>query len=323
MKKPITLILASLLLAPIFLGLNGCGCGFNCNDNGGDNNAPALLSLGLSDAIPETLKQLVVEVDSITFKRSGAADVVVDTFTIPDQGITDADTFQINLLEYRGAKQLVVIENLELETGFYNEILIAILGDDINRSYAQEADDSLKEVTVTNSVLSLPGISLSSGSQFFTVEFSLAQALLYQSSSGRYLLTTSGIRIQNNVTAASLSGSVDRSLFNTVSPCSEKSDPEDGNRIYIYQGTGLNSNQLADVYTSDSSITPPDNALAPFAVASLVENTFTNTWEYAFGFLPAGDYTLAFSCNTSSDNAVIFDNLTVALPEEQLYEITL
>jgi len=323
MKKSIVCSLTILLLLPLLLSVNGCGCGFDCNDNGGDSNEPALLTLGLSDAIPEALKQFVIEVDSIAFIRSGADNVVIDTFTIPEQGLTDADTFQIDLLAYRGANQLIVLENLALDTGFYNEILIEILGDDINRSYAQEADDSLREVTVTNGVLSLPGISLSAGTQVFTVEFALAQALLYQSSPGRYLLTASGIRIEHNVTAARLSGSVDRHLFNTVSPCSEKNDPEEGNRVYLYQGTGLEDRQLADVYTSASSVIPPDNAAAPFAVASLVENTFTGSWEYAFGFLPAGDYTLAFSCNTADDNAVAFDNLTIALPEEQLYEITL
>ena len=44
----------------------------------------------------------------------------------------------------------------------------------------------------------------------------------------------------------------------------------------------------------------PSDVVAPFAVASLVQNALTANWEYVFGFLPAGDYTLAFACNTAS-----------------------
>jgi hypothetical protein len=302
--------------------LSGCGCGFDCNNGNNNDNGPAILTLGLSDAIPEDLKQVVVEVDSITFRRSGAEDVVVDTFTVEDSSSAQ-DSFQIDLLQYRGQNQLTVIEDLELDQGTYTQLVISVIDGDINSSYAQESDDSLKEINVTSGTLSVPGMVLSAGEQQYTVEFSLAQSLQYQSSSDSYLLSAEGVRVEDNATAAGLAGRVDSSLFDTESPCDEKSDPEVGNRIYLYEGVGLGDARLADVFTSNSSTTAPDGAQAPYAVASLVKDTFSGGWQYGFGFLPAGDYTMAFSCDTESDDAVEFDDLVVPLPSAQLYEINL
>ncbi|CAA0078335.1 Uncharacterised protein [Halioglobus japonicus] len=323
MKIALKTLLPTLALLAFLLPLGGCSCGFDCNNDNDDDNNPALLTLGFSDSLPEDLKQVVIEVDSITFSRSGVEDVVIDTFTIPALDLENADTFQVDLLQYRGVSQLLVIQDLELLTGSYSKVSIAIITGDVNKSYVQEDDDSLKPIQVTSGIIGLPGIALSSGEQPYTVEFGLAQALRYQSSSDTYLLTTNGVRIENNLTAARLSGSVDSTLFDTVSPCSEKVDPEKGNRVYLYKGLNLLPENLSDVFTSQSSTTPPDNAIAPFAVASMAEDSLTGNWNYSFGFIPADSYTVAFSCDTAADAAVEYNGLVIPLPIDQQYEVTL
>ena len=67
----------------------------------------------------------------------------------------------------------------------------------------------------------------------------------------------------------------------------------------------------------------PLDAIAPFAVASLGLNDFTDTWEYSFGFIPSGDYTMAFACDTETDDSIEYNGLTIPLPDNQIYEITL
>ena len=42
-----------------------------------------------------------------------------------------------------------------------------------------------------------------------------------------------------------------------------------------------------------------------------------------FGYLPAGAYTLAFSCDAAEDDPVDFDDISVPLPDDQTYEIEL
>jgi hypothetical protein len=314
----------SLLLVPLLVTLGGCSCGFDCsgsNSNNNNNNSPTSLTLGFSDSLPEDLNEVVITVTSITFRRSGAEDVVVDNFTltIDDKDMVDVADFQMDLLDYRGLNQLEVIENLELDTGLYSEVSIEVEGDDINNSYVVEIDNGESKIlNVPGGSLDLKDLQLSSGSQAVTVEFSLAQALAFQSSDGSYLLTTTGIRMEDNQKAASLSGQIDSTLFDTVSPCSEKSDPLKGNRIYLYEGKTLPSDSLVDVFTSESSELPPD-AMVPFAVASLVFNKTTQSWDYSFGYIPAGEYTMAFSCNTEEDDSVEWNDLTIPLPEGQVY----
>ena len=316
--------LCLLLLSAGLLVLQGCGCGFDCNNgNNPGNQDPASFTLGFTDEALEQLKQVVIEVEQIAFTRNVGGNIIVETFTIDELGITDAESFQVDLLQYRGLNQLLVIENLELAAQTYSGIDLTILKNDINRSYVQESDDSLKQLNISGSTLRLPGMDLGSNEQAYTAVFSLAQALQYQQGSDTYLLATSGLRTQDNRVAASLTGRVDNSLFDTESPCDAKEDPELGNRVYIYKETGLSAAALGDVFTSSSSTDIPDGKIAPFSVATLAEDVLTGNWQYAFGFLPAGDYTVAFSCDTQDDDPVDFDDFDIPLPSDQVYEISL
>tara|TARA_B110000503_G_scaffold20552_1_gene30972 strand:+ start:87395 stop:88462 length:1068 start_codon:yes stop_codon:yes gene_type:complete len=333
-----TLVSHLVVVITILLNLTACGGGGGGDgfydkdntssgpvfyDNGSSGSNPAQLTLGFSDALPEDLKQVVIEVDSITFRSVEAADVVVDNFTISELNLVNAPTFQVDLLKYPGISQLLVIEGFELATGLYTEVSITILTGGVNQSYVQQDDDTFRAIEQPSGVLTLPGMQLASGAQRFTVEFGLAQALQYQASTGNYLLTTNGLRIENDQTAATLSGSIDSSLFNSVLPCSEKIDPQSGNRAYLYEGISLLPENLADVFTLESTTAIPANAIAPFAVASIAENTLTGSWNYSFGYIPAGSYTIAFACNTATDDSVEYNSLVIPLPANQTYEISL
>jgi hypothetical protein len=312
---------APAALAVAMLTATGCSCGFDCNNE--RSKQAATFTLGFSGQSLEQLKQVVIDVDRITLRRTGAEDVVIDRFTIDELQLVDVESFQLDLLDYQGLNQLVVIEQLELDSGNFSRLLISILDDDINLSYVQESDDSLRPITVANGELSLPGPSLGSGAQVFTVEFGLAQALQYQQGSDDYLLSTDGVRLMDDAIAASLAGRVDSKLFDGVSPCDNKLDPLAGNRIYLYADGPVATADLADVFTSSSSTTVPAGARAPYAVASLARDTLTGGWQYSLGFVAAGDYTLAFACDAVDDNPVNYDGITIPLPEEQVYEISL
>jgi hypothetical protein len=310
MNSILKMCIATTLALAMLLSLSSCGCGFDCNSNSNKPD-PASLTLALSDQALEQLKEVVITIDRVTFVRSGGDNVVVDTFTIPGLGLEEADTFQLDLLDYLGRNTLAIITGLEMDVGSYSSIQFDLLDANNNFSYALESDDALKEINVASSVLSVPGFSLSAGSENYVVDFNLAQALQYRSLQDDYLLASDGIRVEDTTTAARLSGSVDSSLFNSVSPCDEKEEPESGNRIYIYSGISLADGSLADVYTGNSSSTVPAAAVAPFAVASLYEDAVLGGWQYIFGFLPAGDYTLAMSCNALDDDPVDYDEIVV------------
>lgn len=311
-----------LVATLLTIWLGGCGCGFDCN-NGNNNNDPALLSLGMSADTPDRFKQVVLEVDSITLVRSGGDDVRIETFTIDELNVVNADTFQIDLQQYLGLNQLLVTRDLEISAQSYSSVRLEILDGDVNRSYVQELDDTLKPLNLSGSDLSLPGVTLDSGDRTVTITVGLALAVQPRDNNDDYLLAANGIRVQENTSSASLTGRVDSTLFDTDSPCDEKTDPEAGNRIYLYPETISASRQAGDVFTSNSANEIPDGAVAPVAVATLTEDALTGNWQYALGFLASGDYSLAFSCDAENDDPVDYDAIEVPLPDNQFSELSL
>ncbi len=302
--------------------LGGCGCGFDCGGDDDDRPVNTALTIGFSDEVLDELKQVVLDVDSITLVGDGTADVVVDTFTIPELGVTDSDSFKINLLDFRGRRQLLVVSDLEVDTGVYSGLTIRLLDGDINLSYVQESDDSLQRLFQPAGGIALTGFTLANSEEAYTVEFGLALALRYRAASDDYLISSEGVRVLDADSAASVSGRVASSLFDTVDPCDGKADPEAGNRIYIYRGHALDGT-LADVHTGDSGTAIPGDAIAPVAVAALLENRLVGSWEYSAGFLEPGDYTLVFGCNSANDDPVNYDGIILPLPDNQRYEIRL
>jgi hypothetical protein len=314
---------AGVLLTLLYtISLGGCGCGFDCN-NGNSGNGPAVIDLGFSADTVDDVKQVVVEVDSVTLVRSAGDDVTIETFTIDELGVVDADSFQVDLLDYPGLNQILVARNLEASAQSYSSVRLEILDDDLNRSYVQQSDDTVRPLNLAGSALSLPGVTLTSGDGTVTITFGLARALRFRESNDDYLLAEDGIRVQDNATGASLTGRVDSGLFDAEPPCDEKADPESGNRIYLYPAIDLASGQLGDVFTTGSANDIPDNTVAPFAVATLLEDGLTGAWQYALGFLPAGGYTIAFSCNAVDDDPVNYDSIEIPLPGSQSSELDL
>ncbi len=313
----------SLMIA-FLSACGGSGGGSNFIGVSAGSNKTGSISVGISDAPVDDVKEVVVEIDKITFKKAGKDDVVVDRFTSSDLNISDVDSFQIDLLEYRGSNQAIVINDITLPAGKYTDMVLSILDEDLNKSYVIENDDERKVIKVPSDTLKLGAFTVDAdGEQTFTIEFNLRQAMTFTpGSSDTYNLKPRGIRLQDNNGDRTISGMVDSSLFDTEAPCDAKAEPTVGNVVYLYEGHNLNVNNLADVFDpSESGPAVPANAIEPFATTAVVANG-TNQWRYSFAFLPAGDYTLAFSCDAANDDPEDYDGLTLPFPSSQLIELS-
>jgi hypothetical protein len=316
------------LVTPILLigcGESEGGSNFTLGAGGNNANQTGSVSFGIADAPVDDVKEVVIAVDKITLKKSGRDDVVIDRFTSTDLNLLDVDSFQIDLLQYQGGNQAIIIDDLELPAGSYTDLILSILDEDLNQSYVVELDDSQKIIKVPSDTLKLGGFTVAAeGVQTFTIEFNLRQAMTYRPGPDQYNLKPRGIRLQDNEGDRKISGSVDSSLFDTETDCNSKTDPTLGNMVYLYEGHDLNVDNLADVYDADDdnlTTTIPTAAIAPFAVTAVAE-AGVGQWRYEFAFLPAGDYTLAFSCDAADDDPVQYDGLSLPLPSDQLVELT-
>jgi len=303
--------------------LTACGGGNSKEDTVVIEPPPpmfATFSLGVSDAPVDNAEEVVITIDSVTFKGDGLEDAVFDTFNNEAEGIVDADTVTIDLLQFQGSAQLTILEGAEIPVGQYNQTIISVIDQDVELSYVTELGGAKKPIKVPSDNLKLGGISFedSAENQALTVEFSLRKSLTYKPGPDEYNLKPTGVRIVDASETGTIVGIVDIDTINQDISCIA-----DTHLIYLYQGIGLNSDNLADSFDTEQGASAPDNAIAPFDTVAPSFDNDSNSYRYEFGFIPVGDYTLAYACNTgeNGDEPDDYDGITIPNPVNQLTEV--
>lgn len=283
----------------------------------GDSRQFSSVSFSVSDAPVDDAEKVVIAFDKLEFIRANGEQIVVEV----DDDQTGNDYQQIDLVDFPGTNSTLILTDQQLPTGQYQNLIIHIKPDqDLNYVIAQNGLLALKQ----------PGNKLKLGRftvekkavQSFTIEFDLRQALVLRgnnSNNSGYNLKPHGINIINNAGAASLSGTVDLNLLNAGSCVNDT-----GNHVYIYESFVLFQSKLADNFDPsdgdfDDSGLSASGFIAPYASTGV---NLTNG-QYQFGFLPAGDYTVAFSCSAVADDPIQFDGLTIPEPSTQIVLIKL
>lgn len=300
-----------LLTSGTMLLLTGCG--------GSDSPAEpeitmSRVSFAVSDAPVDSAEQVVVAFDQIELLRNGEDNIVLDV-----QGENGATFRQIDLLQYQGSDSTLIVSNQPIPAGTYDNLILHVLDESSGSDLSYVVNDSGQQIPLKqpSNRLQLGGFTVAADSvQQFTIEFNLRQSLVENQNGQRYNLKPHGVTIVNNAEVASISGTVDVSLFAT-----EGCSFDQGNFVYLYPGHGL-TNTLADLYDPDVNTT---EILVPTVMAytsAAVTYTEGNFADYQFGFIPAGDYTVAFSCSPIEDNPEQYDGITIPNPTGQVHEIT-
>ena len=301
MKLTKALVIASL---PLFLAA--------CSDS--DSNSYSRVDFYVSDAPVEDLSAVEIAFDQLEFIHSNG-----------DRTFHDIAGYeQVNLLDYPDTQSALIISDIALLPGEYKNLIVHIKPDqDLNYVIKTDALGVQEALKQPSNKLKLGSFTVTNDAvQAFTIEFDLRQALVLRGNSGNnngYILKPHGVTIIGNEDAASLSGNVvDENLLNAGS-C----DAATGNFVYLYQGIGLDVDALADNFDPldidfDDSGLSAAGFIAPYASTGVDEFN-----DYAFGFLPAGDYTLAFSCSAVDDDPIQFDGLTIPDPVGKVDTINL
>ncbi|KFZ37201.1 hypothetical protein HR45_12395 [Shewanella mangrovi] len=305
-------------MATSALFLTACG-------GGGDDNSKDLqmanVSFAVSDAPVDSADQVVIAFDQIELVRAGQDNIVLDV-----TGDNGADFRQIDLLQYQGSDSTLIVSNQQIPTGTYDNLILHILdetaGSDLSYVVGENGQIPLKQ---PSNKLQLGGFTVGADSvQAFTIEFDLRQSLVENQNGNRYNLKPHGVKILNNAAVAAVMGNVDINLFaengcaNTLTPDADNA----GNFVYLYAGSGLDSTLLADLYDPDTNTADlPEGTVAPYASAPVTYEA-GNNGQYEFGYLPTGNYTVAFTCSGGNDNPDEFDGRIIANPADQVHEIT-
>lgn len=317
----------------VLLGLSACGG--SGSESSGSSTATSDVSIRFSDAPIGELSEVVITVDKLVFNREGE-DIVVDRFTSVDLDIEDADTFQIDLLQVQGRDNLLVLDSVTLPVGDYQNLRIVVLDEDTDLTYVVEKDDiERKQLKVPSNELKLGSFTVSNEStQTFVVEFALNQAMTYNPKNGnggkdRYILKPRGIRVVKLADASDIEGTVDLANIHLRAPCDTKEDQTIGNVVYLYEGHGLDSTLLGDLFVREGGSAEfqefdgnvPANIIQP--VASATVDTEEVYGKYLFSYLQPGNYTLAISCVAQNDDPVIYNGSAIPAPAAQIIELEL
>lgn len=268
-------------LSGLALGLALAACG------GGGDPATGTLNVAVTDAPVDDATAVVVEFNGVAIKRAGADEEVI-TFA----------PRTIDLLALQGGGTADLLEGTTVTAGQYEwmRLLVNATGNDL-ASYLQKADSTQVPLRVPSG--SQSGLKLVSGftvpaggTASFTIDFDLRKSITLPASDGSPYFLKPALRVVDNTQVGTVTGTVGSTFLQDAS-C-----PTTGavNVVYVYAGAAVTPDDIGGTGTQP---------LTGATVASISGGAPT----YTAAFLPAGSYTLAFTCQGGSDNPEANDTL--------------
>ena len=195
----------------------------------------------------------------------------------------------VDLLDLRDGEPLRLFTNEELPAGTYTGMRLLFDSDqDQSRVTTSDGDTRLRLATGTFAAVNFTVEDEKESREEFTLVLDLRQSLSFDEANDRYTLTPvlrsvrteDAARVEGNVSVVCPAGTVLR----------------DEGAVYLYSGRNV---QADDLDGTDAE---------PFATTSVTDSG-TVAFRYALRFLPAGSYTLAFTCQGDEEVPGSSENL--------------
>jgi len=268
--------------------LSACGGGTSSGSDTGDS-APeptsTNFSLSISDAPVDQAQEVWVYFDKVTL----AGDNSQTTIDVKDD---NGDPLKVDLLTLQHGNVKTLISNKDIPLGTYDQLKVHVT----ESSYIV-MDGGTFPLKVPSNELKLGGFTaLPNVEAAYTLEFDLRKSLVDPVGQSLIFLKPRGVRLVANSDVGTLEGTVDASLLE-ASQCAVKTDMNTGNAVYIYSGQGYDLANLGD--DADSPVNTDE--VSPLTTAAVTFDQASNSYHYQAGYLPAGDYTVAFTCLAQAD----------------------
>ena len=292
-----------------------------CGDSSSDSGS-ALMTLNITDAPVDDAEAVVVQFTSVELKASGEDDSFFE--------FDDPKT--IDLLQLQGSNSQALLENVEIPAGDYTQIRLGVNAelDEVMDSYIDideggpepvryelyipsGAQTGLKLNTPFTIAEGSEGIEVADDDAIYTIDFDLRKSVTDPQGSAGYKLRPS-LRLIQNIETGSIAGTVDVNLLDGVGgeTCSDVSELTTGNAVYLFEGANIVPDDIDDMDAE------------PLTTALVDYNSDNDTYNYEFGYIAEGDYTIALTCSadleTEADDAgvefTVSENITVVADEE-------
>lgn len=246
------------------------------------------VSFDISATPPEDVESAILRIQTLRLTREDG--------TTQD---IDLDDLEIDAVDLGRGRTRALISSEELTTGSYTRATLLLEAEsDTLDSYLIFNDGT--EVSLTLNA----GSSLAAAADFsvkedddtsMTLHLDLRSSLLLDSSNAGDRIIYPRMRLLDDSETGSISGNVDDALLSD-SGCDSDNDPSLGRVMYIFSGADIIPEEI------DGSLPDP-------VTTALVSRDTVNA-DYVAAFLPAGDYTVALTCNAELDDPLRFDGIT-------------
>lgn len=282
----------------ILLVLSACGSSDSGNTSGGRGNSlsvPGTITVGITDAAVDSAQEVWIQFTGVTIQPSNGNAI----------NITFDSIKNINLLSLQGTLSTDLISNEVIPLGSYDWIRLQVNAenDSVNDSYIVLNDGSVHELWIPSG--SQTGLKINSGFELLAseelnlmIDFDLRKSVVQ--SNGAYTLRPT-LRMVNMKVSNAIMGTIDASQL--IGPSCSDADPTTGNAVYLFEGTNTTP---ADMQNGNSG---------PLTSARVELNVSSGNYEYVFGFIPAGNYTLAFTCQADLDDPDVNNNIIFNVSE--------
>jgi len=267
-------------IASLALLLSACGSDSSSDSNNGT------LSISLTDAPLDEASKVVIHFTKVLVHGGDGIDTEV-TITDP---LTGAEGRSIDLMALQGNNSVVLFEQA-LAAGTYSWMRLD-LDLDVSKSYIELTDGSQHALDCTSCETS--GYKLNNSFSVenevvmaYTLDFDLRKSITVAGNNYKLRPT---LRMIATAESGHLSGEVDATLISELGGV-------EGCAVYVYEGDDISPH---DIYVPENAAVPNDQN-NPVATANVDAVTF----EYTVGFLVAGNYTAALTCDAEEDDVLV------------------
>ena len=265
---------------------------------GGDDIA--LFSLNITDAPVDGVIEVWVRITGYTIHA-------VDGDTVS----RDFDPVDVNLLSLQGTNSLKLVVNDVVPVGDYNWLRLHVNAtiDEVFDSYVTLQGGNSYELNIPsgsqtglkiNTPFTLEADMLASR----TIDFDLRKSLVL-TGSGEYQLRPT-LRLVDDALAGSVSGAVNATLISSPDQCSDN-DPNTGNAVYVYKGFDVVPEDLNDFSIND--VITANVVWSDEYDENETDDDEFKGYMFEVGFLEAGDYTIALTCQADQDDPETMDSM--------------
>lgn len=221
---------------------------------------------------------------------------------VQPQTLTISPASNVDLYQLQAGIAALVTAGFEIQPGHYTDLSVTIAADPNTAQSNITLPDGVHILYLPKGVSSTVHMPIdftigSGGTVTLTMDFDLRKSIIQDPNDPtKYQLIPSMRAVQNEL-SGTLTGSIATSLITCLSPA-----------VYVYPGK---------VTPVDVDISAPASRLQPLSTALVGYNQTSGLYNFTAGFLPAGTYTAAFTCEATLDvanqaNSINFTSVTTA-----------